>query len=80
MELCAATATAAAFILRALSIPAPPGETTKPGWDFKALGGAVTGCVCVLEGGPLTLFTLPFLSTVVPHVQLTFGVIVISEH
>ena len=57
-ELCT-TATRAAFIPRALSIPAPPGETTKPGWDFKALGGAGRGCVCVQEGGPLTLFTPP---------------------
>lgn len=47
-ELCAATATAAAFIPR---IPAPPGETTKLGWDFKALGGAARGVFVYMQGG-----------------------------
>lgn len=30
--------------------PGPSGETTKRGWDFKALGGA-GGCVCTRGGG-----------------------------
>lgn len=50
-ELCAATAAAAAFIPPAPSTPAPPGETTKLGWDFKALGGAGRGVFGYTKGG-----------------------------
>lgn len=75
-----ATATTAAFIPRAQSIPAPPGETTKRGWDFKALGGAGRGCVCVQGWGWGGFDTLHPAPCAVVLDQLTFRVIVISEH
>lgn len=58
-ELCATTAAAAAFIPRAARAPAPPGETTKRGWDFKALGGAGRGVFVYTEGAFGTLHPAP---------------------